>query len=81
LPGYDVSSWYALYVPAKTPPDIVQKMNADIVVMLREPEIKEKFAPLGIVAAGSSPAQLAGRNSADAALWGPLIKAADIKVE
>jgi tripartite-type tricarboxylate transporter receptor subunit TctC len=81
LPGYDVSSWYALYVPAKTPPDIVQKMNADIVVMLREPEIKEKFEPLGIVAAGSSPAQLAGRNSADAALWGPLIKAADIKVE
>jgi tripartite-type tricarboxylate transporter receptor subunit TctC len=81
LPGYDVSSWYGLYVPASTPPAIVAKMNADIVVMLREPAVKEKFVPLGIVAAGSSPKELAERNSADAALWGPLIKAANIKVE
>jgi tripartite-type tricarboxylate transporter receptor subunit TctC len=81
VPGYDVSSWYGLYVPAKTPPDIIQKMNADIVVMLREPQIRQKFEPLGILVASSSPAGLADKNSADAALWGPLIKAANITVQ
>jgi len=81
LPGYDISSWYGLYVPAPTPQDIVAKMNADVVVMLREPAMKEKFEPLGVLAAGSTAGELAARNSADAALWGPLIKAVNIMVE
>jgi tripartite-type tricarboxylate transporter receptor subunit TctC len=81
LPGYDISSWYGLYVPAQTPQGVVQKMNADVVAMLREPEVKKKFEPLGMLAGGSTPGELAARNSADAALWGPLIKAANITVE
>jgi tripartite-type tricarboxylate transporter receptor subunit TctC len=81
VPGYDVSSWYGLYVPARTPPDIVRKMNADVVAMLRQPAIQEKFEPLGILVASSSPEELAAKNSADAALWGPIIKEANIKVE
>jgi tripartite-type tricarboxylate transporter receptor subunit TctC len=81
VPGYDVSSWYGLYVPAKTPADIIKKMNADIVAMLREPAVKDKYEPLGILAQGSTPDQLAAKNAADAALWGPIIKEANIKVE
>jgi tripartite-type tricarboxylate transporter receptor subunit TctC len=81
LPGYDVTSWYGLYAPAKTPPDIVKKVNADTVAMLAKPEIKVKFKPLGVEAQGSSPAELAAKNQADAALWGPIIKEANIKVE
>ena len=81
VPGYDVSSWYGLYVPAKTPLDVVKKMNADVVAMLNEPAIKEKYEPLGVLVASSSPAELAAKNSADVALWGPIIKAENIKVE
>jgi tripartite-type tricarboxylate transporter receptor subunit TctC len=81
VPGYDVSSWYGLYVPAKTPLDLVKKMNADVVAMLNEPAIKEKYEPLGVLVASSSPAELAAKNSADVALWGPIIKAENIKVE
>ena len=81
LPGYDVSSWYGLYLPAKTPPQIVKKINADMVAMLSEPAIKEKFKPLGVLAQSSAPAQLNAKNEADAALWGPIIKEAHIKVE
>jgi tripartite-type tricarboxylate transporter receptor subunit TctC len=81
LPGYDVSSWYGLYVPAKTPPHIVKKINADAVAMLSEPAIKQKFKPLGVEAHGSTPAELAAKNQADAALWGPIIKADNIKVD
>jgi tripartite-type tricarboxylate transporter receptor subunit TctC len=79
--GYDVSSWYGIYLPAKTPPDIIKKMNADMVAMLSEPAIQQKYEPLGVLAQGSTPAELAAKNEADAALWGPIIKEANIKVE
>jgi tripartite-type tricarboxylate transporter receptor subunit TctC len=81
VPGYDVSSWYGLYVPAKTPKDIINKMNADAVAMLHEPAVQDKFDPLGVLARGSTPDELTAKNAADAALWGPIIKEANIKVE
>ena len=49
--------------------------------MLSKPAIKAKFEPLGILAQGSTPAELAAKNVGDAALWGPIIKEANIKVE
>ena len=81
VPGYDVSSWYGLYVPAKTPPDVVKKMNADVVAMLDEPAVKDRYEPLGVLAGGSTPELLAAKNAADVALWGPIIQEANIKVE
>jgi tripartite-type tricarboxylate transporter receptor subunit TctC len=81
VPGYDVSSWYAIYVPAKTPADIVAKINADMAAMLNEPTIKEKFKLLGVLPKASTPQELAAMNVADAALWAPIIKEANIKVE
>jgi tripartite-type tricarboxylate transporter receptor subunit TctC len=79
VPGFDVTSWYALFVPAKTPPEIVQRMNTAAVAMLQEPAIKTRFEPLGITAVGSTSAAMAARMRADAELWGPIIKAANIK--
>jgi hypothetical protein len=79
VPGYDVPTWYALFVPAKTPPEIVQRMNTAAVAMLQEPAIKTRFEPLGITAVGSTSAAMAARMRADAELWGPIIKAANIK--
>ncbi len=81
LPSFDVSGWYALFVPAKTSPDIVKKMNVDMVALLREPAIKARFEPLGLTVAGSSPDALGARVRAEFELWGPLIKAANIKGE
>jgi tripartite-type tricarboxylate transporter receptor subunit TctC len=81
VPGYDVSSWYALYVSAKTPPEIVEKLNTDIVLMLRESAVKEKLGSLGVLVASSRPEELATRNSTDAAMWEKLIEVANIKVK
>jgi tripartite-type tricarboxylate transporter receptor subunit TctC len=81
LPGYDVKSWYGIYAPAKTPADLIKRINADMVAMLAKPAVKEKFKPLGVEAQGSTPAELAAKNQGDAALWGPIIKEANIKVE
>jgi tripartite-type tricarboxylate transporter receptor subunit TctC len=81
VPGYDVSSWYALYVPAKTPPEIVDKLNTDIVFMLRESAVREKLSSLGVLAASSRSEELAARNSTDAAMWKKLIEVAHIKMD
>lgn len=81
VPGYDVSSWYAIYVPAKTPADVIAKINTDMAAILNEPAIKDKFKLLGVVPRGSSPQELTAMNVADAALWAPIIKEANIKVE
>ena len=81
VPGYEDTSWYALYVPAKTPADIVKRINAASATMLAEDDTKQKFVPLGIVAASSTPEELAARNAADVALWAPIIKDAGIKGE
>ena len=81
VPGYEDTSWYALYVPVGTPADIIKKMSADTVALLKDDAIKQKFIPLGIVASGSTPEELGARNAADVARWGPIIKAAGIKGE
>jgi tripartite-type tricarboxylate transporter receptor subunit TctC len=81
VPGYEDTSWYALYVPANTPADIVKKLNAATVAMLSEDATKQKFIPLGIVATSSTPEELAAKNAADVARWGPIIKEAGIKGE
>ena len=79
VPGYEATSWYALYVPANTPADIVKKMNADVAAMLSEPAIKQKYLPLGILVASSTPQELAARNAAEVVRWAPIVKAAGIK--
>jgi tripartite-type tricarboxylate transporter receptor subunit TctC len=81
VPGYEVLSWYGLFVPAKTPAPIVQKMHDDIVAMLGEAAVKTRFEPLGVAVAGSTPTELAARARADTDLWGPIIKAANIRGE
>ena len=55
LPGYEASSWFGVLAPAKTPPAIVDKLNAAIGAWLASPEAKEKLASQGAVAAGGTP--------------------------
>src|SRR5262245_5990459 len=81
VPGYAVQSWYAVFVPAKTPPEIVKKMHADVAKALDDPAVKARFEPLGVTVASSTPQELAARTKAEAELWGPIIKAANIKGE
>ena len=81
LTDFDVSSWYALFVPSKTPPEIVRKLNADTVAILAEPEIRQRLERLGLAIVGSTPEELGRHFKAEADLWEPVIKAAGIKSE
>ena len=78
--GYDMSSWFAFVVPAKTPAAIVQKIQADTVAVLKEPAIRERLDKLGVVIVGSSAAELGGHLKTEMARWEPVIKRANIKV-
>jgi len=80
VPGYDTSSWFAFFVPAKTPPEIIHKMHADTVAALAEPQIRAKLDALGVVVVGSTPEQLGTHLRAEMDRWAPVIQAANIKV-
>ena len=78
LPGFEASVWYALLAPAKTPPEIVAKLNAATNAFLQTAQTKEMFDGLGIVAAGGSPDDLKGFVAGEIEKWTPIIKAANI---
>jgi tripartite-type tricarboxylate transporter receptor subunit TctC len=80
VPGYDMSSYFAFVMPAKTPPEIIRKVSADTNTVLGEPAIKARFDKLGVVPAGSTPQALGAFLKEEIAKWGPVIKAANIKV-
>jgi tripartite-type tricarboxylate transporter receptor subunit TctC len=81
LPGFDVTSWYALFVPIKTPADVIRKIHADTVAVLAEPAIKARLVQVGVEVVASTPAELDARLRAETEQWGPIIKAAGIKAE
>ena len=81
VPGFDVTGWYAFFVPAKTPPDIIAKFHKDTVTALADPVIRQRLDQLGVNTIGSTPAELAAFLKSEMDKWGPLIKAAGIKAE
>jgi tripartite-type tricarboxylate transporter receptor subunit TctC len=81
LPGFDVTSWYALFVPIKTPADIVKKINADTAAILAEPAIKTRLEQVGVEVVASTPQALGARLKAETEQWGPIIKGAGIATQ
>jgi tripartite-type tricarboxylate transporter receptor subunit TctC len=80
VPGYETSSWFAFVVPAKTPPEIIEKIHADTATAIAEPAMKAKFEQLGVMPVGSTPMQLGDHIKAEMEKWAPVIRAANIKV-
>jgi tripartite-type tricarboxylate transporter receptor subunit TctC len=81
VPGYHVSAWYGLYVPARTPAEIVSKLQRDGVAAVTHPQVKQRLGDIAAVAVSSTPNELATLLKSEMALWGPIIKAAGIKGE
>ena len=79
--GFEVDSWYAMFVPAKTPQTIIDRLNKATVNVLAQPEVKEKLLGQGAEAVGSSPEEFAAAIKADMAKWGKVIKDANIRDE
>jgi len=81
VPGFDVFSWFGFFVPIKTPPDVIAKINADTNAALAHPPVKQRFDELGANPKGSTPDELAAFLKSEIDKWGPVIQEAKIKVE
>jgi tripartite-type tricarboxylate transporter receptor subunit TctC len=79
--GFEVDSWYAMFVPAKTPQTIIDRLNKATVNVLAQPEVKEKLLGQGAEAVGDTPAQLSGVVKKEIAKWKQVVKTANIKVD
>ena len=79
VPGYSLDPWLGLFVPARTPQDIVMKIHGEVVKILGSPDLKAKLAPQGIELVTNSPAEFARFIKEDNAKWGKIIKDAGIK--
>jgi tripartite-type tricarboxylate transporter receptor subunit TctC len=81
VPSYSHAVWAAVTMPAKVPPAVVAKVNADIATVVNAPEVKARLATLGIEVATSTPQELAQLIRDDYARWGRIIRATRIKVD
>ncbi len=75
--GYDLvaTGWYGIFAPAKTPPDVVERLNKAIVAAVQAPEVKEQMLRFGLVPTGTSAAEFAKIQRADSEFWAAAVKA------
>jgi len=78
VPGYTASSWNAIAAPAKTPPAIIERLNRAINQALAAPDVQQKLALQGVVARGSTPAQMGKLLDGDIEKWRKVIEEAKI---
>ena len=81
LARFEAVSWYALMVPAGTPRDVIERVNAETVRLLARPELKEKLSASGLDVAGSRPQELAATIQSESVRWADVIKRRGIKPE
>ena len=81
LAGFELIAWVAMFAPAGTPPDIVNRLSTEVRRALAKPEVREKIAGFAADVTPSSPEQLAGFVRAQLASWGKRIKDAGIEPE
>jgi tripartite-type tricarboxylate transporter receptor subunit TctC len=81
LPGFEVSAWYAVMVPAKTPREVVARLNAEINKALADPEMRARFAAQGVEFVGGTPEQAESFVRGESARWQKLVKATNMKAD
>jgi tripartite-type tricarboxylate transporter receptor subunit TctC len=75
VPGYAVTAWQGLVAPAGLPPEIVSRLNAEVVATLKEPAVIERFRTLGNEPRPTTPAEFKARMEADIAKWTAVVDA------
>jgi len=81
VPGYAVESWYGLYAPAGTPPDVIQKLSAAAKKAARSPEFAKRIEQEGLEVTASDPAELDRYVKAEEVRWRKIVKENNIKPE
>jgi tripartite-type tricarboxylate transporter receptor subunit TctC len=79
VPGFDVSSWQAIYAPANTPPAVVDKLNKTIAEIVAKPEVAAKMQGLGLSYTPNTPAEFTAFQTAEQAKWAKIIADGKLK--
>ncbi len=80
-PGYQATNWYAFVLPAKTPKDIVARLNRDIVATMKDPYVADLLRKQGVEPQPGTPEELGAFMKSELETWGRVVKEAGIKVE
>jgi len=81
IPGYEVTGWYGLLAPAKTPTPIITRLNSELVKAMKSPDIQEKMSGLGVEAKGTTPEEFATHIKAETERMRAAVKASGARVE
>lgn len=81
ISDFDVVSWQALYAPAATPPDIINRLSAEVDTILKQPAIVKRLAELGALPGGGTPARMTQFQLSEQEKWGKVIRDAKIKAD
>ena len=81
LPGYEVSPWFAVFMPAATPKDIVAKVNSALLEAMKDPDVVKRFETIGAEPVGSTPDELARHLALESERWTKLITERGIKLD
>lgn len=81
LPGFGIVSWQAIFAPAGVPQPVLDKLSAEMIKAVQDPDIKSKLVAQGIEPGGMTPAELSAFQKAEIEKWARVIKAGNIKVE
>jgi tripartite-type tricarboxylate transporter receptor subunit TctC len=79
--GVDTNNWYALFVPAKTPPEVIAALNKAVRDTLANPAVRDKLLNTGTEPVGSTPQELAAIQKQDSGKWAKLVRAKNIKAQ
>jgi tripartite-type tricarboxylate transporter receptor subunit TctC len=81
VPGYEASTWYAMFTPAATPAPIVERLHKEIAAISKSAEIRKQLSAVGIEPVGGTPAELAKYLRSELVKWGKVAKASGAKVD
>ena len=81
FPGFETTTWHAVLLPAATPKPIVTRLNAELVKIVRQADVKDRLASQGTETVGSTPEQLYSQIRNETAKWAQVVRAARIKAE
>ena len=81
VPGYSAGTWYGVFLPVKTPPEIVNRLSLALKEVLASPALKATLAAQGTDVAWDTPEQFAAFVRGDSDKWAKLIREANLKVQ
>jgi len=81
FPGYDITAWYGFMGPAGMPREVVNKIHADVVAIVKRPEFQERLVRDGIEPIANTPDEFAAQIKTDLANWAGVVKASGAKLD